>query len=183
MIQNNRRLAQLVEARATRLERSVQGSIESSIYIALTPLHASIDSLILRVTASERKLWRSSRYWLWKTTFKPTTGHGLSDVYWLQRSNEDGWLWRCPLYFIDSSSTTRYVWMGDAADRAPFIENNEDMARTHDKEEEDSIFGNFPSMAETFFQRVTQALTNVISTTFWGDSWNWCLCIEFLPEY
>uniref|UniRef100_M1DE81 Polyprotein protein n=1 Tax=Solanum tuberosum TaxID=4113 RepID=M1DE81_SOLTU len=45
---------------ATRLERSIQGMIDSALLVALTPLRASVDDLATRVTASERRQGKTS---------------------------------------------------------------------------------------------------------------------------
>lgn len=53
-------LVHLVDVKATQLERSIPWFIESVILSAFTPLWTSIDTLIERVEACERKLGETS---------------------------------------------------------------------------------------------------------------------------
>uniref|UniRef100_M1DWY8 Polyprotein protein n=1 Tax=Solanum tuberosum TaxID=4113 RepID=M1DWY8_SOLTU len=125
-------LAHSVDVRATRLERSIPGMIESAILAAMTPLRESVDDLATRVTTCESRQGEPSKMMALKA----------------EAAND----FDAPETSGIPPSTTRDIQRDDTAIHKSDAETDEEQREIR----EENIYGNLSDLEDTIIHSVIQ---------------------------
>uniref|UniRef100_M1DIJ4 Polyprotein protein n=1 Tax=Solanum tuberosum TaxID=4113 RepID=M1DIJ4_SOLTU len=135
MILNMGQLAYSADVRATRLERSIPGMIDSAILAALTPLRASVDDMATKVTTCESRQGETSEV----LALKAKVADLRKDVDYLKSIDFTSLMWGeddedAPETSGIPSATTGDVQRGGTTYEESDAETEEELITVHEEE-------------------------------------------------